>query len=293
MILAIQRLADALSVGSTYALLALGLTLVYGVMNLINFAYGMMLVWTALLAVLLIDHGIPIPLVVFGCVSFAILLSVATGWIAFRPFLTAAPVTLLITSFGVELVLQYAAILAFGNYPLVLQIPSYLNEVLHLGSLRIPKVELITIGTSVIVIGCLWYLLQRTSFGIEIRATAEKPEVARLMGIRPSRILVVVFAISGAIAGIAGLLWFAKVGALTARSDLDPTIKAFVAIVLGGLGNTRGAVVGGLALGGLEVLMSSLLPDAALGYTDAIVFVSVIGILLLRPGGLIGASTRL
>lgn len=293
MTIVIQRLLDVLSVGSTYALLALGLTLVYSVMNLINFAYGMMLVWSAFVAVVLVNAGVPTPLVLVTCVVFSALLSVAVGRVAFRPFLTAPPVTLLITSFGVELVLQYVALVIFGENPRILKVPTYLSQVYHVGGVRIPNSELTTIVTALIVVGGLYLVLNRTRFGIRIRAAAEQPEIARLMGISPGLILIAVFAISGAIAGVVGLLWFAQVGAITPRSDLDPTFKAFVAIVLGGLGNARGAVVGGLALGAIEVLLSAVLPDAALGYSDAIVFGSVIAILLWRPTGLVGVSTSL
>jgi len=293
MTVVIQRVVDALSVGSTYALLALGLTLVYSVMNLINFAYGMLLVWTAMVAVPLINAGLPAAVVAVICLAFATGLSIAMGRVAFRPFLTAPPVTLLITSFGVELVLQYGALVFFGENPRILRVPDFLTQVLFIGGLRIPAIELTTIATAAIVVVGLYWLLNRTFFGVQIRAAAELPDVARLMGISPSRVLTVVFAISGLIAGVVGLLWFAKVGAITPRSDLDPTFKAFVAIVLGGLGNTRGAIVGGLVLGGLEVFLSAILPFVALGYSDAIVFLTVIWILLLRPRGLIGPSAGL
>ena len=293
MTIVLQRLLDVLSVGSTYALLALGLTLVYSVMNLINFAYGMMLVWSAFVAVVLVNAGVPTVLVVLTCIAFSALLSVVVGRVAFRPFLTAPPVTLLITSFGVELLLQYAALVIFGENPRILKVPAYLTHVYHLGGLRIPTSELATIITALVVVAALYLVLNRTSFGIQIRAAAELPDVARLMGISPGLVLTAVFAISGVIAGLVGLLWFAQVGAITPRSDLDPTFKAFVAIVLGGLGNTRGAIVGGLALGAIEVFLSAVLPNSALGYSDAIVFAIVIGILLLRPSGLVGVSTSL
>jgi branched-chain amino acid transport system permease protein len=287
----VQHVIDALSVGSTYALLALGLTLVFSVMNLINFAYGILLVWSAYAVYVLVDHGVPFALVVPGCIVFTTLLSMAMGRLAFRPFIGAPPITLLITSFGVLLVVQYVAILLFGEQPRILQLPEFLNDVLHVAGLRIPVLELITIATAALVLALFWLLLNRTMFGAQIRAAAERPDVTRLMGVKPNRVLMLVFAISGAIAGVVGLLWFAKVGAITPRSDLEPTLKAFVALVLGGLGSTRGAIVGGLALGALEVLMSVVLPAAALGYLPAIVFAIVIGVLIFRPGGISGQAT--
>lgn len=286
----IQHVVDALSVGSTYALLALGLTLVFSVMNLINFAYGMMLVWSAYAAYVMLDHGVPFLLMVPLCILFATGVSVLIGRVAFKPFIGAPPITLLITSFGVLLVIQYLAILFFGEQPRILSLPSVFGDVVDVGAVRVPVLELITIGTSAAVVAIFYLVLDRTAFGAQLRAAAELPDVTRLMGVKPDRVLMVAFAISGAIAGVVGLLWFAKVGAITPRSDLDPTIKAFIALVLGGLGSTRGALLGGLALGALEVGLSAALPAGALGYQPAIVFASVIAVLILRPRGLSGTT---
>lgn len=288
----IQHVVDALSVGSTYALLALGLTLVFSVMNLINFAYGMMLVWAAYVAMVLLDAGVPFALMVPLCIAFATLLSMFIGQFAFKPFIGAPAITLLITSFGVLLVIQYIAILVFTERPRILRLPDVFGDVVQIADVRVPMLELITIGAAAVVVSLFYALLQHTAFGAQLRASAEMPNTARLMGVKPDRVLMVAFAISGAIAGIVGLLWFAKVGAITPRSDLDPTIKAFIALVLGGLGSTRGAIVGGLALGGLEVTMSATLPQDALGFQTAIVFAAVIAILILRPSGLGGALQR-
>jgi branched-chain amino acid transport system permease protein len=286
----VQHVADALSVGSTYALLALSLTLVFSVMNLINFAYGMLLVWAAYVMCVLTDAGVPFAGAVVLVIAAATLLSVATERIAFRPFMHAPAVTLLITSFGVLLVMQYAAIVVFGESPRILELPEFFKAVVDLGGVRVPALELISIGTAIVVVTVYYLLLKRTSFGAQIRATAEAPEVTRLMGIKPDNVMLLVFAVSGAIAGIVGLLWFAKTGAVTPRADLGPTLKAFIAIILGGLGNTRGAIVGGLSLGALEVAMSATLPEAALGYEPAIVFAIVIAVLVVRPTGLAGSS---
>jgi branched-chain amino acid transport system permease protein len=286
----LQHVIDALSVGSTYALLALSLTLVFSVMNLINFAFGMMLVWAGYAAIVMLDHGLPFALMVPLCIVFSTLLSMVIGRVAFRPFIGAPPITLLITSFGVLLVMQYIAIVCFGEGPRILEVPAFFGDVVEVGSLRIPVLEIITIGVSVVVVAVFYALLTRTAFGAQIRASAERPRVARLMGVKPDRVLMIVFAISGAIAGVAGLLWFVKAGAITPRSDLEPTLKAFIALVLGGLGSTRGALIGGLTLGAVEVGLSTILPDGALGYQPAIVFATVIAILIIRPGGLGGTS---
>jgi branched-chain amino acid transport system permease protein len=287
----IQHIVDALSVGSTYALLALGLTLVFSVMNLIN--YGILLVWGAYIIYSLGNAGVPFGLIVPLCIAFVTLLSIAMGRFAFRPFIGAPPITLLITSFGVLLVVQYVAILIYGEEPRVLELPGFFTDVLRIGSVRVPVLEVITIGTASVVLLAFYALLNRTVLGAQIRASAELPDIARLMGVKPDRVLMIVFAISGLIAGVVGILWFAKVGAVTPRADLEPTLQAFIALVLGGLGSVRGAIFGGLALGGLDVLMSATLPESALGYSPAIVFALVIAILIVRPGGLAGTTLEL
>ncbi|TYB48903.1 branched-chain amino acid ABC transporter permease [Actinomadura chibensis] len=288
----VQHVLDALSVGSTYALLALGLTLVFSVMNLINFAYGLLLVWGGYGACVLVDAGLPFVLVVPLCILFVTALSMAMGRVAFRPFIGAPQITLLITSFGVLLIMQYVAILIFGEKPRVLNTPDFLTGVIAAGGLRVPVLQVVTIAGGALVVAAFYGLLHRTPFGAHLRAAAESPETARLMGIRPDRVLMIAFGISGAIAGVVGLLWFAKVGAVTPRSDLEPTLKAFIAIVLGGLGRTSGAMLGGLALGGIEVGMNVVLPSGAITYAQAIVFAVVIALLVLRPGGLSGARTE-
>lgn len=289
----IQHAIDALSVGSTYALIALSLTLVFSVMNLINFAFGMMLVWAGYIAIVLLDHGVPFVAMVPVCIAFSIVLSMVIGRVAFRPFIGAPPITLLITSFGVLLVIQYAAIVVFGEGPRILQLPEYFSNVAQIGDVRVPVLSLITIVTAGVVVVLFYLLLSRTAFGAQIRASAEQPQIAQLMGVSPDRVLMIVFAISGAIAGVAALLWFAKAGAITPRSDLEPMIRAFIALVLGGLGSVRGALIGGLTLGAVEVAMSAALPTEALGYQPAIVFAAVIVILLVRPGGLSGTGVEI
>lgn len=284
----LQRLVDALSVGSTYAVLALGLSLVFSVMRLINFSYGMLLVWAGFAAVVLVDAGVGIVASAVLVVLLTTALSVAVGYVAFRPFLGAASVTLLITSFAVELVLQSGAVFAFGESPRVLVVPPFLGEVLTVAGLRVPVIQVLTIGVAVAVLAVLYAVVYRSGYGLRMRAAAERPDVARLMGVDPQRVIMGVFALSGAVAGIVGLLWFAKIGAVSPRDDISPTLKAFIAVVLGGLGNPKGAVYGGLALGFLEVAMSAALPAGALGYQEALVFLVVIAILLLRPGGITG-----
>jgi branched-chain amino acid transport system permease protein len=287
---AVEWIVSALSLGSMYALLALGLTLVYSVMNLINFAYGMLLVWTAYIAISLGDAHVTGVVVVLASIAFAAVMSVLLGWFGFVPFVNASPVTLLLTSFGAEQVLQYFAVLVFGESPHVMKVPGWLNHVFLIGSVQFPTTELVELGVGVVVVLTLFLVVNRSRLGAQIRAAAEKPEVARLMGIRPKAVMIGVFAGSGIIAGVVGLLWFAQLGAVSPQADLAPTLDAFVAIVLGGLGNPGGALAGGFALGAVQTLIQQNFPKSLSLYPETFLFTIVILLLVFRPRGLLGRS---
>ena len=284
----LQNVVDALSVGSTYALLALGMTLLFSVMGLINFAYGDLIVMCGYLLSVLQTQGVSfwysIPLLLL----FATALSVAIWWAAFKPFRFAPPITLMLTSFGVSLVLESSALLIFGPQPRTFSVPNSLGHVWHLGSVRLPLLEVATIAVGALLILGLSLLLRRSNLGLELLATAENRSVAELMGVRANRVLVSAFALSGFIAGVVAVLELPRLGAVTYQSGLNPTIEAFVAIILGGLGSIRGAVIGGLVLGALETLFNSYLPSNWLSYQDAFVFLFVIVLVSIRPGGLAG-----
>ena len=283
-----QFVLDALSIGSTYALLALGLTLLFGVMGLINFAYGALIIWCGYVVVVLAPWNLPFALVAVLVVAAATVLSLLVGQFAFRPFKSAPPLTLMLTSFGVAMALQALAILVFGQASRVVPLPAALGTVWHLGEVRISVLQVVTIGAGAGVIAGLYGLLQHTTIGLQIRAVAEDAEIASQMGVRADRVLMWAFAASGVIAGIVALLWLAKIGTVSPGAFLSPTFKAFIAIVLGGLGSVRGAVVGGLVLGLFEASLATYLPDTILSYQQAIAFGLVIAVLLVRPSGIAG-----
>jgi branched-chain amino acid transport system permease protein len=293
MIEALQQMVDALSVGSTYALLALGLTLVFSIMGLINFAYGDIIMWCGYILSLFATASAQNWLFMILVTFFAAILSIAMGYIAFRPFQGAPPITLLLTSFGVSLILQAAAILIFGEGPRVVLTPEILGRVIEIGAIRMPILQLVTLLVAIFVITGLYLLLHRTDLGLKLLATAENGTMARLLAIRSGRVIISAFAISGVIAGIVAVLWLAQIGNVTPRSGLTPTLNAFIAIILGGIGSIRGAVIGGLALGALESLLIALLPGDLLSYRAAIAFGIVIIILLLRPQGIAGRTVTI
>lgn len=283
-----QGLIDALSAGSLYMLLALGLSLVFSVMGLINFSYGSLIVWSGYALWGAVAMGLPYPLALLAALIVAIALSLVISRFAFLPFMGAPPSTLLLASFGVALVLQAVATMAFGEAPKVVPTPQVLGTVWHMGPLRISVQQIVALALGAGVLVGLDILVNRTRFGVMLRATAEDEETVALMGVNGPRVLLTVFAIAGLIAAIVAFMWFSQSGTVTPRSDFNPTLKAFIAVVLGGLGTVRGAVVGGIALGLIETGLASTLSSDLLAYQQAFAFVLIVAILLVRPQGLAG-----
>jgi len=214
------------------------------------------------------------------------------GRVAFRPFLSAPPSTLLLTSFGVALALQAIAIAFFGDESRVVPIPDWLGTSLRIGSIRVSALQLVSIGAAVVVLFALELVLHRTALGLHIRAAAENPTVARLLGVRTPQVITAVFALSGVVSGIVAFLWLAKIGTVGPRADLTPTLKAFIVVVLGGIGTVRGAVVGGLVLGLFESLLAAYVPESLSSYQGALTFTLVIAVLLFRPQGIAGKTVE-
>lgn len=284
----LQTLIDALSFGSTYVLLGLGLTLVFSVLGLINFAYGAVVMWGGFLIAILGGTGLPYPVIIALMLLGLVALSLGMGKFAFQPFRGAPPSTLLLTSFGVALVLQAIAFMLFGQESHTVPAPEWLGSTVAIGVLQVGALQLVTIAASAVVLLALWLVLYRTSSGLQIRAVAENGEVADLMGIRSNRVLMSVFAMSGAIAGVVAFLWYAKIGSVSSVGDLNITLKAFIVVVIGGLGNLRGAVVGGLLLGLFEAILFTYTPSALSSWQQTFAFILVTLVLLVRPQGLVG-----
>ena len=166
-------------------------------------------------------------------------------------------------------------------------------ESVSVSGVRISLLQILALGLSAIVLVALNLLIQRTTFGVEIRAAAEDSEAAQLMGVRPPRVLLVVFAISGVLAAVVAFIWFARIGTVDPRADLTPTLKAFIAVVLGGLGTIRGPVIGGLVLGLFESVLATFLTTDLLAFQSAFAFGLVILVLVLRPQGVAGRLVEL
>ncbi len=286
----IQFLINALSLGSLYALMALGLAIVYGIMRLVNFAYGE-LVMVGGYTLLVVGAG-PLPwlLVAVVAVLVAIGASLLLERIAFRPVRKASPNTMLITSFAVSALLQNFALLFVSARPKAVRLPHIFNENFQVGDLLISKTDVITLVVCLGLLLALTLFLRRSLWGIALRAAADDFTMTRLLGIRANWVIATAFAISGCLAGVVSLFWIGRLGSVTPTIGLTPILVAFVATVIGGMESLLGAVVGGFALGFLTVGLQMVLPQSMLDFRQAIVFFIVILVLLFRPQGIIGGS---
>jgi branched-chain amino acid transport system permease protein len=289
----VQQCINGLSLGSTYALLALGLAMVFSIMGLINFAHGELLTIGGYVMWVLLDHDTSwaavVPLTLVACV----LAAVAMERVAFRPLRGASIATLLITSFAVSFLIQTALQIFISAEPEPILHTGWADASYSVGPYTIGRIQLVTAATTLGVLVLLTVFLRRTLLGISIRAAAEDFSAVRLMGVSANRVVISAFALSGLLAGIASLLYFAQAGAVDPGTGTPPVIKAFIAVTLGGLGSLTGAVLGGYLLGFTDQILQAVHSPTVLQFHDAIVLAVLVGILLLRPQGLIGRPGRL
>lgn len=284
-----QQVINAISLGGVYALLALGLAIVFSIVGLINFAHGELMTVSgyALLASLLL--GFPFPAAVVVAVACGALAAVAMERVAFRPMRGASITSLLLTSFAVSSLLKVIFQNGVSARGQAVAMPSWMTGAFSFGDFTIGVGPTISIVVSVLALIALEIFLRRTVTGTAMRAAAEDFDVVRLMGIPASRIIATAFLLSGLLAGLAAMLWVASRASVDPLMGFTPVLKAFIAAVVGGLGSLPGAVAGGFLLGIIEVLLQATLPPGAAPYRDAIVLSGVIAILLVRPQGLIPA----
>jgi len=289
MALFLQHVIDAITYGSQFALYALGIALIFGIMGLINFAHGE-LIMVGAFTIVLIGHP-PWPVMVIATIGVAIVFALAMERIAFRPLRGANPATLLIASFAVSYGLQNLAILIEGSAPKGTNVSTWLSESAQIGSLSIPRVNLVTVGVTLVLLIALGLFLQRTRMGIQMRAAAEDFRMARILGVNANTVIATAFGISGLLAGIGAYLLIAQTGEVAPDVGSNPVLYAFVATVLGGMGSLRGAVLGGYVFGAIFVALQAYLPLELRSYRDAFAFAAVIVMLLVRPQGLIVARS--
>jgi len=284
---------NALSLGSLYALIALGLVIVYGILKLVNFAYGE-LIMLAGYVLYLLTNGTAFPWLVVAAIAViaAMGTSYLTELVAFRPVREKSLTAMLITSFAVSTLLQNGALLIISPRARAVELPEAFSQIVHLGGVDIPMRNILTILTSLLLLVGLSLLLKYTVLGIALRAASENFRMTRMLGVPANLIISTAFAISGILAGVVSLFWIGRTGSVTPTIGGAPLLIAFVATVIGGMRSLTGAVVGGYVYGLLFSLIGIMLPQSLLDYREAFMFLIVIIILLYRPEGLIrGGST--
>lgn len=283
--LLIQQFMNALSLGSIYALLALGLAVVFSVLGLLNFAYGEIVTVTSYTIVFLVGAGLDFWVAaIFGLMA-AVAISLLTELVAFRPLRKAPAYTVIFSSFAVSLLIQSLIRNFISPRPQGVRVAAWLDGVIMLGNIRFPVLSLITIAVAIVSMVVLTTVLHKSKHGIAMQAAAEDFQTTRLMGARAGNLVRLAFVISGVLAGIAGVLWIARTGSATPDMGFNPLLQSFVAVVLGGMGSLRGAVLGGFALAFVEVALQVFLPRDFVPYVQAFTLTVVIIVLYVRPHG--------
>lgn len=292
-----QQLLNGLAVGGIYALVALGYTMVYGVLKLINFAHGDLFTIGAYLGLTLLascnlSGMLPLPLAVLTVFVMVALLAALIGFLleraAYRPLRNAGRLSAVVSALGASIFFQNAIMLLYGARVYVY--PDFLRPdfTVHVFGMAVPGVRLLVIAASVLLMLGLSAFIQRTRTGAAIRAVAIDPGAARLMGINVDRVISLVFLIGPGLGGAAGLMVGIYYGQIDFTMGWSYGLKAFTAAILGGIGNIPGAMLGGLLLGVIEALAAGYI---AIAWKDAIAFLVLILILIIRPTGILGERT--
>jgi branched-chain amino acid transport system permease protein len=316
---AIQQVVNALSAGSLYALMAVGLALIFSIMRLINFAHGDIMMVAAYLVTFALFAGMPLPAALVTMVLGTVIIGLLMERIAYRPIRGGPEVAMLLTSFAVGQILQNGTLLVsrMAGQPVQIAFPApeFVNGVVAIGSITIPKVNVVSFVTGAVLLVLLTVFVTRTRLGLSMHAAAEDLPAAQLMGIRVNRVVATAFAIASGLAAVAGFLYASQAGQINPYLGFTPVLKAFIAAVIGGFGSLSGAVIGAYALGFLEViptalagiadilppgsvppgvhdLLAQLFPSSMASYRDAFVFVFLILMLLFRPNGIVGGGGR-
>jgi branched-chain amino acid transport system permease protein len=298
----IQQIFNGLILGSMYALVALGYTMVYGVLNLINFAHGDVLMIGAMVGISILKvvqmvapdlpGVVKMIIAILGAIPVCIAVNVLIERIAYRPLRNAPRLAPLITAIGVSILLQTLAMVIWHRNPVPFPAVMPSDSFNVFGALISPTQVMLLVLAAISMLG-LVYMVEKTKMGRAMRATAENPRVAGLMGVDSNRVIVLTFAIGAALAAVAGVMWGATYSSAHFAMGVTPGMKAFSAAVLGGIGNIYGAMLGGVLLGLIEALGAGYIGDLTgnfLGsqYQDVFAFVVLIIVLTLKPSGIMG-----
>ena len=284
----LQQLANGISVGSLYALIAIGYTMVYGILRLINFAHGDIFMMAAYFMIFSrVNFGLPWYVSTVIVIAATILLGVVIEKVAYKPLRDASRMSIMISAIGVSFLLQNLATYLFTGVPKGFPDIPFLTRAISFGNVSLSMVTVVTPIITIILLFVVLFITNKTKIGMAMRAVSKDFETAKLMGININNVISSTFVIGSGLAAIGAILWGSKYAAVMPVMGVMPGLKCFIAAVLGGIGNTTGAVIGGFILGMAEIMLVSFIPPLT-GYRDAIAFVILIIVLLIKPTGLLG-----
>ncbi|WP_026887323.1 branched-chain amino acid ABC transporter permease [Clostridium beijerinckii] len=285
-----QNLANGISLGSLYALIAIGYTMVYGILKLINFAHGDIFMMAAYFGFFgVATFGLPWYFAFIIAVVITAFLGMGIEFTAYRPLRNAPKISALISAIGVSFLLENLAVVLFGGRPKAFPDVKLFTEVIVIGGVSIQRLTFIIPVVTIVILFVLLHLVNNTNIGMAMRAASKDVETARLMGINVNRTISFTFAIGSGLAAVGSMMWCVKYPQIVALMGMMPGLKCFIAAVIGGIGDIKGAVIGGFILGLAEIMLIGFFPGLT-GYRDALAFILLIVILLFKPTGIMGKN---
>lgn len=287
----ISQLINGLRLGSVYAIVAVGYSIVYGILRLINFAHGdIMTVGVYIMLLFMTSTGMPLWSIVIISVLVSVIAGVLIERFAYRPLRSASEEATLISSLAVSTLLQNLLQMIFSPQKKAFYLPDFFTELHDFGMFQLSTMNIITFAALIIMVVGMTLVVQKTKIGTAMRACSENLDASRLMGINPNKVIVFAFAVGSGLAALAGIMLAGEYKTIDPLMGFVPGLKAFCAAVVGGIGSLYGAVVGGLVIGAAEMLFAGLMPTSVTAYRDAFVFFVLILVLLVRPNGLLGQA---
>ncbi|MCK4241376.1 MAG: branched-chain amino acid ABC transporter permease [Candidatus Atribacteria bacterium] len=283
-----QQIFNGIVLGSIYALLALGMAIIYGILGLINFAHGALITVGAFCFYFLFSvYHWSFILVIFLAIALGGLMGFVLEAIGYRKLRGAPGLSLLITSLGIYIFIENAVKLLVSPQPYAFSTPSFLDKIIS-NFITFRLIDLFIIATTITIMICFAIFVKRNKVGIAMRGISESVEKARLVGINVNQVIIWSFIVASAIAALTGFMWGSKYGQISYNMGFMPGIIAFVSIVIGGIGSIPGAVLGGFLIGLIQTFSIGFLPPGWTMYRDAIVFALLIVVLLIKPTGIMG-----
>ncbi|WP_428024938.1 branched-chain amino acid ABC transporter permease [Arcobacter sp.] len=283
-----QQMVNGFSLGSMYALIAIGYTMVYGVLRLINFAHGDIMMVGAFLGYALMEvFNLPFPITVLLAVTISASFGIFMDKIAYKPLREAPKISLLITAIGISFFLENAFTVFAGGVPRAFPVPEYMEQIFNVANITFSVSSIAVPGVTLVLLLGILYVLYKTKYGMAIRALSFDIKTVNLMGIDANMIISIVFALGSALAAVGGIFWAINYPSVEPMMGVLVGLKAFAAAVVGGIGSVTGAVLGGFIIGFTEVVVIAFFPEMG-GYKDAFAFVFLILVLLFKPTGIMG-----